>query len=73
MLHHPGWILVILGGAILVAGLVWIFAPGLPLGRLPGDVRIETEHTRIYFPIVTCIILSIVLSAALWIVQRLSR
>ena len=73
MLHHPGWILVILGGAILVAGLVWIFAPGLPSGRLPGDVRIETEHTRIYFPIVTCIILSIVLSAALWIVQRLSR
>ncbi len=73
MLHHPGWILVILGGAILIAGLVWIFAPSVPLGRLPGDVRIETEHTRIYFPIVTCILLSIVLSVVLWIVQWFSR
>ena len=73
MVNHPGWILVVLGGAILMAGLVWIFAPGLPLGRLPGDVRIETDHTRIYFPIATCIVLSIVLSTILWLVQRLSR
>jgi hypothetical protein len=70
---HPGWMLVILGGVLLVGGLVWIFAPGVPLGRLPGDIRIETDHTRIYIPIVTCIVLSVVLSLAMWVFRWFSR
>jgi hypothetical protein len=40
------------------------------LGRLPGDIRIEGKHSAIYFPIVTCIILSIVLSVLLSIFRR---
>ena len=49
--------MVVLLGAILWSG----FAPTW-LGRLPGDIRIEREHSVFYFPIVTCIIISIVLS-----------
>jgi len=42
----------------------------LGLGRLPGDIRIETESGGFYFPIVTCIVLSAVLSLVLWFLRR---
>jgi hypothetical protein len=59
--------LIVLVGVIttLVGFLLWSgFAPKW-LGRLPGDIRIEREHSSFHFPIVTCIILSIVLSLLL--------
>jgi hypothetical protein len=54
----------IIGGAVLIViGIVWHFAGRfLPLGRLPGDIVVEKENVRFYFPIVTCIIISIVAS-----------
>ena len=74
MQTHPGWMLVILGVVIALAGLAWMFGPAVPwLGRLPGDVRIEGEHTRIYVPITTCLLLSVALSAILWLVRWFSR
>jgi len=57
--------MIILLGAILWSGL----APTW-LGRLPGDIRIEREHSAFYFPIVTCIIISIVLSLLFSIFRR---
>jgi hypothetical protein len=65
--------LIVLGGALVLVGLIWTLAPAVPLGRLPGDLRIETGSTRIYVPITTCILLSVVLSAVMWIVARLAR
>jgi hypothetical protein len=61
----------IIGVIITLAGLVmWGgFAPKW-LGRLPGDIRIERDHSAFYFPIVTCIILSILLSLLLSIFRR---
>jgi len=61
-----GKFIVIIGVITTVVGLLmWTgFAPKW-LGRLPGDIRIEREHSAFYFPIVTCIILSIVLSLLL--------
>jgi len=58
-----GRFIVIIGViATLVGLLMWSgFAPKW-LGRLPGDIRIEREHSAFYFPIVTCIVLSILLS-----------
>ena len=51
-------------------GLVWILAPSIPwLGRLPGDIRIERENFRFYFPLVTCLLLSLVLSLVLWVIR----
>jgi hypothetical protein len=66
-----GKMLVILGAVMLLVGLVlWSgFGTGW-LGRLPGDIRIERGHTAFYFPIVTCIILSIVLSLIFSLFRR---
>ena len=63
--------MVVIGFVITLVGLVmWSgFAPKW-LGRLPGDIRIEREHSAFYFQIVTCIILSIVLSLLLSIFRR---
>jgi hypothetical protein len=61
----------IIGAIITLVGLVmWGgFAPKW-LGRLPGDIRIEREHSAFYFPIVTCLILSILFSLLLSIFRR---
>jgi Protein of unknown function (DUF2905) len=66
MMRELGRFVVIIGVVTTVVGLVmWSgFAPKW-LGRLPGDIRIEREHSAFYFPIVSCIILSIVLSLVL--------
>ncbi len=65
-----GWVLLILGLVIAGLGLIWILVPSIPwLGRLPGDVRVETDHGRFYFPWVTCLLLSLLLSLVLWLVR----
>jgi hypothetical protein len=65
-----GWTLLVLGLFIAGVGLVWIPAPSVPwLGRLPGDIRIERESFRFYFPLVTCLLLSLVLSPVVWLVR----
>jgi hypothetical protein len=57
---------------VVTGGLVWLLGrAGLPLGRLPGDIRIEGEKVSCYAPIVTMIILSVVLTVVLNVVIRL--
>ena len=69
-----GWILLIVGLFIAGIGLVWIIAPSIPwVGRLPGDVRFEGEHMRFYFPVVTCLLLSLILSGLIWLIRWLIR
>jgi len=62
-----GKLFIVAGVALLAIGLVLHFAPGLlnGFGRLPGDIRIEGERGKFYFPIVSMIIVSIVLSVLL--------
>jgi len=62
--------LIITGLILLVAGLIWPFLAKLGLGRLPGDIVVNRGNATFYFPIVTSIILSIVLSAVLWLLGR---
>jgi Protein of unknown function (DUF2905) len=71
VVRELGKFVVILGVITTLVGLVmWSgFAPKW-LGRLPGDIRIERGHSAFYFPIVTCIILSIVLSLLLSLFRR---
>ncbi len=67
-----GWMLVTVGLAIAGIGLIWVVAPNLPrMGRLPGDIVIERENSRFYFPIVTCIVISVVLSLVTWLIRAL--
>ena len=64
--------LLILGGLLLVAaGLLWPVLGRLGLGRLPGDIAIRGEHGGFYFPIVTCLLISLVLSLIFWLAGKL--
>lgn len=63
--------LIILGVVLIAVGLLWQFTGGkIPLGRLPGDIRIESEHSKFYFPITTSILLSAVLSLILYFFRK---
>jgi hypothetical protein len=49
-----------------------MLAPSIPwLGRLPGDIRIERDNFRFYFPLVTCLLLSLILSLVVWFIRLL--
>lgn len=73
-MQHPGGLLIVVGLLIATSGFFWILSPSIPwLGKLPGDVAIEREKIRFYFPIVTCILLSVVLSAILWLIRLITR
>jgi ribose/xylose/arabinose/galactoside ABC-type transport system permease subunit len=70
-MHELGKLLVILGTTTLLVGLaLWSGFGGSWLGRLPGDIRIERGSSTFYFPIVTCIIISIALSLILSLFRR---
>ncbi len=64
--------LLLAGGIIVLAGLVFLAAGKLhlPLGRLPGDIVYRGKNTTFYFPIATCLLLSVILSLILWLVNR---
>jgi Protein of unknown function (DUF2905) len=62
--------LIIFGVVLIAAGLLWPVLQKLGLGRLPGDIVIERENFRFYFPIVTSLIISVVLSLILWLLNR---
>jgi hypothetical protein len=63
-----GVVLVVVGGAILLLGRT-----GIPIGRLPGDLTYRGKNTTLYFPIVTCIVISLVLTIVSWIIQYFRR
>lgn len=59
---------------VAVGAIVWAVAKlGLPLGQLPGDVHVKGDRSSFYFPIVTCIVVSVVLTILLNIIGRLMR
>lgn len=62
--------LIIIGLAIAAIGLFWPYLTKLRLGRLPGDIYIHGEHGSFYFPITTCILVSVVLSLVIWLINR---
>lgn len=74
-LREIGRTLLILGGALVVVGALLLFAGRLPfrIGRLPGDIAWQGKHGAVYFPIVTCIVLSVILSVVFWFVSHLRR
>ena len=62
--------LIFSGVALIVAGVIWSVAERFGLGRLPGDIAIERENFRFYFPVTTSILISIVLSLLVWLFRR---
>jgi hypothetical protein len=59
---ETGRFLVIAGTVILVLGLVFLMSDKLPIGRLPGDLKFGGERFRIYIPIATCVLLSVIIT-----------
>jgi uncharacterized membrane protein len=72
-MEHLGKILVFAGIILVIAGLiVWFAGDKLGwIGHLPGDIRVEKENFRFYFPVATMVIISILLTIILWIVRKL--
>jgi hypothetical protein len=68
-----GRVLVFFGGLLLVIGLIFILAgkANLPIGRLPGDIVYRGKHSTFYFPLMTSILLSVILSLVLYFVNRM--
>ncbi len=68
---ETGKTLIVIGAAIVIAGVLWLAGARLGLGHLPGDIMIERENFRLYLPLGTCLLISAVLSALLWFLGRL--
>ena len=62
--------LITLGVVLIVLGILWPMLQKAGLGRLPGDIAVEKENFRFYFPITTSLILSVVLSLLIWLFMR---
>jgi Protein of unknown function (DUF2905) len=74
-LRDVGKMLLLLGVLLAAVGAFLMLGPKLPfrLGRLPGDVVYQGRHTTFYFPIVTCIVLSVLITLISWLVGQFRR
>ncbi|MGH9589925.1 MAG: DUF2905 domain-containing protein [Terracidiphilus sp.] len=72
-MNEIGKIILGLGLALVVIGAVLILAGrvGVPLGRMPGDFVYRGKHAAVYFPFVTCIVISVILTVILYVISRL--
>jgi hypothetical protein len=75
MASELGKILILLGGLMVLFGILLVAGGRLhiPLGRLPGDVVYRGKNTSFYFPIVTCLVLSVILSLLFWVLGRFGK
>jgi Protein of unknown function (DUF2905) len=74
-LRELGRVLLVFGAFLILVGALFYFGAKLPLrlGKLPGDIVHRGEHTTFYFPIVTCLLISVVLSLLFWLFSRFRR
>lgn len=72
-MQYMGRILIIAGIILILAGIILVI-PGNKLGwmgHLPGDIRIERENFRFYFPITTLLIISLLINLMIWVIRKL--
>ncbi|MDR2550691.1 MAG: DUF2905 domain-containing protein [Desulfobulbus sp.] len=62
--------LILLGIGCIVVGVLWPWLRTLPFGRLPGDILIVRDNVRFFFPVTTCIVVSLVLTIVLWLFRK---
>lgn len=71
MLEQMGKMLLLFALVLFVLGLAFLFGSRIPyLGRLPGDIRIERDGFAFYFPLTTCLLISLLLSVVFWLLRR---
>jgi hypothetical protein len=71
-MNDVGKILVVIGLSVAaLGGLIWLGGKmNLPLGRLPGDIRHEGANFKFYFPLTTCLLISVVLTLIAWLLRK---
>jgi hypothetical protein len=62
--------LIVLGVILVAAGLLWPFVSKLGLGRLPGDILVRREGFTFYFPLMTSLVISVVVSIVIWFLRK---
>ena len=62
--------LIVIGIVVVAIGLLWPWLGKIPLGRLPGDLVINRPNLKIYIPITTMVLISIIISVVLWILRK---
>ena len=67
---NMGKLLIVTGIILIIAGLIFHFGKGLPIGKLPGDIHIKRESFSFYFPLTTSILLSVILTIILYLVNK---
>jgi hypothetical protein len=63
-------VLIIIGIAAIIVGLLWPWLGKIPLGRLPGDIVVERPNLKIYIPLTSMILVSVLISVLLWIFRK---
>ncbi|MDZ7289050.1 MAG: DUF2905 domain-containing protein [candidate division KSB1 bacterium] len=70
-MHDLGKILMLIGGVLLVAGAMLYWLKGIPfLGKLPGDILVQKKNFTFYFPLATCLLLSVLLTILLHLFRK---
>ena len=70
-MNEIGKALVIIGVALVVLGaLFWLGDKSSWFGRLPGDIDVQREHFRFYFPVTTCLFVSVVITLLFWLLRK---
>jgi Protein of unknown function (DUF2905) len=68
---HPGKILILIGLLLISVGLFWLWGIKLPfLGKLPGDFSFRKAGVTFYFPLTTCLLISLIVTFLLWLFRR---
>ena len=62
--------LIVIGIVVLVIGFLWPWLGKMPIGRLPGDIIINRPNLKIYIPITSMILVSVIISLILWILRK---
>jgi hypothetical protein len=73
--QHLGRLLLAVGATLILIGALFYFGPKLPLrlGRLPGDISYRGQHGTFYFPLVSSLVISVVVSLILWLINHFRR
>jgi hypothetical protein len=70
MNEQLGKALIVSGLVLAVIGVIFLFGKGIPLGKLPGDITIQKGNFTFYFPIVTCAVISIIVTVVFFIIGK---
>ncbi|MBJ43755.1 MAG: hypothetical protein CMJ80_10870 [Planctomycetaceae bacterium] len=74
MTSNPAWILILVGLLVVTIGVAWLLTPSIPwFGKMPGDIHIERDRFQFYFPVVTCLLISLAVTGIMSLIRYFSN